>query len=660
MARDIEPVEEVVDAIVTTEAQRRDVTRKEVDEVRLVHRASDRQPTACGADTEAKTLLVGRRHGIRAYHPRVGTLTDDELDALLEGPPHPEAWRAIAEHLIASEGEELEPLIAKVDAALADWPDELRQTMCGQPWDENLVRGVHDPRHRVVRSVRYDSVFVGRYGGLMMRSPPVEASGLHAMGQSPDSRVLTRVNLRGQRLGPEAGHAFGAATCFDSLEWLDLSGTRLGTEGITALAGARWLRHLRELRLGGDACGDRAALALAMSPNLGALEVLSLANNRISAAGASDLAHSEAFRALRELDLSECDLGPAGAKALGSAPGLAKVAELRLRKCGFGPEGVAHLTRGSLRPTRLSLGSNGIGAAGVASLAGWDAPLTALDLTDDRLGTADLLPLLDAPFAETLEELAIGHNDLEELGPLLALPALERLLVPLNRVGPEAFARAASAARHLTLLEVNDDRMGDDGLIAWAKADTPLTVLRASRNRIGPEGARALGDASWTATLTTLDLDRNPIGDEGGAALAGPLKAIERLHLGDTDVGVAFAEALAASDARPKELFLYGCPIGDAGVAALVESRVLERCETLNLDRCGITDEGARRLATAAPLRRLDVLHLRGNPIGDEGARLLAARAALGGDWMRVNLDTADLGSVATEALEQVPQRCCP
>lgn len=589
----------------------------------------------------------------------MGTLNDDELGALLAGPPHPEAWRAIADHLIATEGDALEPLIAEVDAALAGWPDELRQTMCGQPWDENLVRGIHDPRHRVVRSLRYDSVFVGRYGGLMMRSPPVEASGLHAMGQSPDSKVLTRVNLRGQRLGPEAGHAFGAATCFDSLEWLDLSGTKLGTEGITALAKAAWLKHLKELHLSNDACGDRAVLALAMSEDLGALEVLTLANNRISAAGASDLAHSKAFGALRVLDLSECALGPNGAKALGNAPGLAKVAELRLRQCGVGPEGVKHLTEGALRPSTLHLGSNGLGPEGIAALARWDAPLASLDLSDDRLDAAALRPLLDAPFAETLEELTLGHNDLSELRELLRLPALRRLNLPLNRVGPEAFAAAAAFAT-LEALDASDDRMGDEGLVAWAGTETPLKVLNATRNRIGAEGARALGEASWAPTLERLTLDRNPIGDEGGAAFAGALEAIEWLHLGHSDVGLRFAEALASSKARPKQLYLQDCPLGDEGVAALLSSPLLERCETLNLERCGISDEGARRLATAPTLTRLDVLHLGGNPIGDGGARLLAARAQLGGDWMRVNLDTADLGPAASDALKQVPQRCCP
>ena len=98
------------------------------------------------------------------------------------------------------------------------------------------------------------------------------------------------------------------------------------------------------------------------------------------------------------------------------------------------------------------------------------------------------------------------------------------------------------------------------------------------------------------------------------------------------------------------ELHISGCPLGDAGVATLVESPALRDLAALSLRRVGLTARGAAALAGAVTLANLLKLDLEANPLGDEGLRtILGGRHAC--NLRALCLVLAELGEGAAEAL---------
>ncbi|MFO0800598.1 MAG: hypothetical protein U0804_24280 [Gemmataceae bacterium] len=90
----------------------------------------------------------------------------------------------------------------------------------------------------------------------------------------------TRPDVRLVAVQPFVGE-LAACPHLRTLRRLDLTGNRIGPDGARALAGSPYLGGLRELGLNGNAIGDDGAAALA--PALGGLERLEVARNGLSA-----------------------------------------------------------------------------------------------------------------------------------------------------------------------------------------------------------------------------------------------------------------------------------------------------------------------------------------------------------------------------------------
>ena len=83
---------------------------------------------------------------------------------------------------------------------------------------------------------------------------------------------------------------------------------------------------------------------------------------------------------------------------------------------------------------------------------------------------------------------------------------------------------------------------------------------------------------------------------------------------------------------RTTSLQLHGIPLGDDGLAFLLESRFAKYLNALNLSKTGITTSGAQRLLASNALPELIYLDVSGNEIecafGDSSSSALISYAA--------------------------------
>jgi len=191
-----------------------------------------------------------------------------------------------------------------------------------------------------------------------------------------------------------------------------------------------------------------------------------------------------------------------------------------------------------------------------------------------------------------------------------------------------------------------------------------LEELRLSEPAAGPDGMQrlmaGLGVGAMPA-LATLEISCLPVGDTGAAsALAaaldrGALPRLKLLDLGNAGIGDAGLVALApALRRRPalEELRLWGNPLGDEGLAALVApppppagappppTRGLTKLKVLSLSYTQITDAGCAALASAlesGALPALINLFLRGIPAS--AAAKVTVQVAVGRDCMVLVLE---------------------
>jgi uncharacterized protein (TIGR02996 family) len=216
-------------------------------------------------------------------------------------------------------------------------------------------------------------------------SEPVGDRGAKALGSSPHLSALTRLDLKGCRLGPQGCRALIAnkrwtlraltlsenpieragavhlsrwsglkglrrlalARCrlddqavkvllekgrLTAIESLDLSGNRLGEPGIKRIVGAA-LPALKQLSVAESPQLDtHRAAGLASNPSLGALEEISLAGSPIGLAGAAAILGSPMLGSLKRADLREIGLpGQTGRRkaTVLVPPALAELAEAR-------------------------------------------------------------------------------------------------------------------------------------------------------------------------------------------------------------------------------------------------------------------------------------------------------------------------------------------
>lgn len=214
----------------------------------------------------------------------------------------------------------------------------------------------------------------------------------------------------------------------------------------------------------------------------------------------------------------------------------------------------------------LSLGP--LGADGLDELLRSPLRFKKLSLNEARLDPRDAERLAASPAVASLEELHLAGNplgvgaiaiarssQLQRLRHLdlrgqhsnavfqgffsaLALPALEKLIIESNDLGPtvaEAIARSQGLGTVRSLF-LGHNGLGDEGMRALASADLPsLELLSISSNGITSDGVEALCKAPFAPRLHHLDLAGNRLDGRAAKALAlAPLPRLEKLFVDES------------------------------------------------------------------------------------------------------------------------------
>ena len=250
---------------------------------------------------------------------------------------------------------------------------------------------------------------------------------------------LTTLNLRSNKLSPEAVQALASAAALSKLRSLDLSdhhfadyGSNGAQRALDALLHSTHLQRLTSLSWDHNHMDEEDLYRLIRAPTLQGLDTLTLRGNHISLEpretleplrggvllpkltwldlsqndlgdwGAAMLADPEAdlLAGLARLDLSENSLGPEGAKALAQSPHLARLTWLDLSHNRLGDEGAQALARSPhLRQLHtLALSRNDIGPEGARALA--SSPHLRQELREPWRKLAALEQGLDYPTHE--------------------------------------------------------------------------------------------------------------------------------------------------------------------------------------------------------------------------------------------------------------------
>jgi hypothetical protein len=295
-----------------------------------------------------------------------------------------------------------------------------------------------------------------------------------------------------------------------SLRRLDLTGDRIGPDGARVLAESPHLGGLRELGLNGNAIGADGAVALAAAPWLAGLERLEVAVNGLSAADVARLL--DAVPRLEAVDVS-----------------------------GNAMEDVAKLLR--FRDVMAS----SVGARSVSNATAWrdaHAPgsVRSLDLRHNRI---DFPTLLDAVPFPALTHLNLGFNDCGVAGTATfatgAFPRLRTLSLKASRL--TASGLAALTLGTVESLDLSVNPLGDAGAVA-ALAPFPNVVrLDLSNTALTDAGLRQLVAAGALLGVRSLHLAWNRLTDPTPLL---DLPGLDALDLTGCPVGRRAAVALAA------------------------------------------------------------------------------------------------------------------
>jgi|GEM_PF-3911253 len=540
--------------------------------------------------------------------------------------------------------------IDDMTSALESWPDELRATMCGMDWDDHFFDGHPDPRSVIVRNLRYDRFFVGRYGGMMIRGRTLGAGDMKSLASAKGASRLTRIDLSYNPIGSAGARSLSAAKHLGALRELRLGGCDLDGAALGALARAKFFPQLCLLDVESNKLEGAAIGPLFEGDTTP--EELHLGSNPLGAAGAAAIAQG-AKPSTKRLILDSAELGEEGARALAACPHPLDV--LLLSQNDLGDEGLGALASGSLRAKSLTVTHDSISRDGLAALLEARWPLASLSLASNALDDEAARILAEAG-PDTLETLELGDNDLSAVGLGLLVERLDGLTsldLGTNRVG--AFRELAPSMRKLEHLDVSDNRLGDDGARALLAVQAEhLRSLSVARNGFGASALESLSGAPWFGGLRTLDVTGNRFGPAAGLLLgARPLEGLQMAHTALGDDGLA---ALCRADFRPTTLNLTGCDITDRGVETLASSPIASRLEMLVLSGNAITNRGAAALVSSPYLKMVKRLFLENNRIGDEGVVVLTS-------WqgpLQIELEGNPYGERGNEAIEALPRRCCP
>jgi uncharacterized protein (TIGR02996 family) len=224
--------------------------------------------------------------------------------------------------------------------------------------------------------------------------------------------------------------------------------------------------------------------------------------------------------------------------------------------------------------------------------------------------------------------------------PLIAELPVDTLVLTADLKDTIGAVAASPELARFAELELSCGAADDRVTAGWALGDAGFATLVGSPhlsrlrrftsgwNNLHADGLKALADAAFLPSLTTLCIRDNPSTAGGFAALAKPprLQKLRGLDLFRCFVGAEGAAALAAAEMRDLEwLRLAESRVETAGAVALAGSASLGNLRKLELGSCGIKGEGAAAIARSPHLRSLVELGLTRNAIGPDGALAFAA-----------------------------------
>jgi uncharacterized protein (TIGR02996 family) len=322
------------------------------------------------------------------------------------------------------------------------------------------------------------------------------------------------------------------------------------------------LRNAHRLHLEGP-LGDRGAELLAAA-DLGETEELYLGRWQIGPAGLHALGTAEHLGRLRAFGLDGSWVDPPHAAALARGPVFARLGSLYLGSCGVTDAALVELGKGRTFPA-----------------------LKVLDLESDKITPDGLAEFLRSPHFPALTCVAVGSTriDRTELLPVL-VAAPERPDLSLV-AGNLTVRRVCSAAGDELTVNVPTQLRADLFSRLTPASAKRVTALRVERAQLTPAGLRAVAAAFDPAALKGLTFAATSLRNEGAEALV-----------------TAFAGY------KPEALRLTGCRITATGVAALVNSPLVDSVKTLDLNGNNIGKAGVVGLLKSSRLGSLGHLFM--------------------------------------------------
>ena len=262
--------------------------------------------------------------------------------------------------------------------------------------------------------------------------------------------------------------------------------------------------------------------------------------------------------------------------------------------------------------------------------------------------------------------------------PLANCPALEgfvalRFTANLGRGEAQAYDRAPAIQRFLSSPHLGNLRtlnlaygsFGNDEIrAALACANLMLRGLDLSHNNILPTGIRlgldtfqSLAAARCVQDLRELVLRSNRLSINHVLILtySDQLRNLEALDLAGNRLGSqSNMIALVGLERflKLRHLNLKACGVGDAGIEALLTTRLWPELESLNLWNNEITDRGLMRIADAEPSLKFSSLDLPRNAVGNAGLIALANSPVLA-SFRAMHLEHNRIGEAGLMELSQ-------
>ncbi|MEZ4452505.1 MAG: hypothetical protein R3B09_23780 [Nannocystaceae bacterium] len=218
--------------------------------------------------------LILRAHlAMQRVAPARGSEVDareasSRLAELLQAPATVESWTALCRCVVAWPREALgEVPIARIEAALAPWPDALREIY--GDWSRFGRGGEAGPLGRLARVVTISHRSDG-------------SAELGRVAASPDLDRVVRLTIVRSDITAGAFAALGRSTTLRSLAELSMTRLTLTDDDVRALAGAPLWRRLTTFRARSCGLDDRRVRALIEPSEIAGLSILDLSGNRIS------------------------------------------------------------------------------------------------------------------------------------------------------------------------------------------------------------------------------------------------------------------------------------------------------------------------------------------------------------------------------------------